>query len=166
MDDVFFGKINSNEKEISINLENITSFYKDKITSRKFTKRIRKLIEEEKKNISFCCCHDNAGIEDFLSLIDFEQVYFCVIYAGKRLNELHSDRYICAKILLDEGFFYIKGVWNFSKDGKTIKAVFLDPLENKFGNLLFQDDENSPFMMNPYSFNTVRNVQIKSQKPI
>lgn len=144
---------------IYITKEEVNNFIKN-TESKEFTEKLNRIIKENKKVI-FCGYTNLGNISNLLSLIDNDYVHYCMVVTGKRLNGIWDHSYFGAKILLDNGFFYINGNWNFSKKESIegIKNGLFDPLMNKFNGYLFQYNENLPCNIGKFNISTVKEIE-------
>lgn len=142
MSDIFFEDPNSSEysfKEentIYIRSEYIFRVWGKGFNPEKFTKIINKKISESNgKTILIEFPHSDAGIGDFINLIDKNQVYYVHLIRSEVKNQLTGLRYRSVKIYFESGFIILHGTWNSSKGNDTINSLLKEPLKEKFGEL-------------------------------
>lgn len=142
MSDIFFEDPNSSEysfeeeNTIHINSEYIFKVWGNKFNPEKFTKIINKKISENHgKTILIDFPYSSSGIENFINLIDINQVYYVHLIRSKVKNQVTGTRYRSVKIYLESGFIILNGSWNSGKGNDTINNLLNKPLKEKFGEL-------------------------------
>ncbi|NVN02225.1 MULTISPECIES: hypothetical protein [Asaia] len=152
-----FDGLNQYDQNVHISLETVRSLFYNAMPPVKFTHKLNEAIYRAGNyKIIFSGSRSNDCIESLLSLIEIEQAYYAVVFPGKTINGLSDEGYIYAKILLENGFFYIEGTWNFQRSIEEISCGLLNPLRNKFKERFYQHSKVGEFGMKKFDPRTVR----------